>query len=74
MDGIIVFDNLRQSNSEIVGQTQPVKAVWPVKECFSQPNAMGVLYQPKNLNDVSIRACEAGARFRAMFQQPSATI
>lgn len=68
MADVIVFDNLRQANSEITGQTLPVKAVWPVVESFSQPNAKGLLYQPNSLEDVSSRAQAAGARFRTMFQ------
>lgn len=68
MADVIEFDNLRQANSEIAGQTLPVKAVWPVVESFSQPNAKGLLYQPNSLEDVSNRAQAAGERFRAMFQ------
>lgn len=69
MKNVIVFDNLRQASNEVAGQTQPVKAAWPVTEHFSQPNAMGVLYQPISLEELSERATEAGARFRAMFQR-----
>lgn len=68
MSNVIVFDNLMQANGEVAGATQQVKAVWPVVESFSQPNAKGVLYQPDNLEDISSRARAAGARFRAMFQ------
>lgn len=65
---VIVFDNLMQANAEVAGQTQRVKAAWPMAESFIQPNAKGVLFQPDDLKAVSGRACEAGARFRAMFQ------
>lgn len=68
MENVIVFDNLRQADSEIAGQTQPVKAMCPV-ESFSQSNAKGVLYQPTSLEDVSCRAREAGARFREMLKE-----
>lgn len=54
MGNIITFDNLRQPDNEIIGQTKPVKAVWdkPVK----------------SLDEVAILAREAGAKFREMFQ------
>jgi hypothetical protein len=65
---VITFDNLRQANSEIAGETQTVKALLPVVEHFSQPNAKGSLYLPNNLDDVSARARATAERFRAMFQ------
>lgn len=65
---VIVFDNLMQANAEVAGQTQRVKAAWPTAESFIQPNARGVLFQPNDLNAVSGRAHEAGAKFRLMFQ------
>lgn len=68
MENVIIFDNLRQSCSEIVGQLQPVKAIWPATEHFSQPNAKGELYRPKNLEDICQRAKQAGESFTAMFK------
>lgn len=67
MENIIIFENLSQACSEIAGQILPVKAIWPVTEHFSQPNAMGELYRPKNLEDIRERANQAGASFKAMF-------
>lgn len=66
-NNVIEFDNLRQACGEIAGQIQPVKAIWPIPEHFSQPNAMGELYRPKNLADIQERATQAGASFKAMF-------
>lgn len=64
---VIVFDNLLQADSEVAGQTQPVKAIRP-GECFHQKNAKGTLYRPTKLEDVSLRAQQAGDRFRTLFQ------
>jgi hypothetical protein len=68
---VITFDNLRQADREIAGQTQSVKAIWPVAEHFSQPNAKGELYQPKSLEDITDRAKKSATRFCEMFQQKS---
>ena len=65
---VISFDNLRQANSEIAGESKAVKALWPVTEHFSQPNAKGELYRPEGLEDITKRAREAGARFCEIFQ------
>jgi len=65
---VIVFNNLRQADGEIAGQTQTVKAIWPVPEHFNQPNAKGELYRPTKLEDITMRAQKAGARFCEMFQ------
>ncbi len=63
---VIIFDNLRQACGEIAGQLQPVKAIWAATEHFSQPNAKGELYRPKDLKDVGNRAAQAGACFKNM--------
>ena len=67
---VITFDNLKQANSEIAGETQTVKALLPVVvvEHFSQSNAKGSLYLPNSLEDVSARACATAERFCEMFQ------
>lgn len=67
-DKVIIFDNLRQANSEIAGQTQAVKAIMPTAEHFTQPNCKGSLYRPDNLEDISVRARMTGAHFSEMFQ------
>ena len=64
---VIIFDNLIQANSDIVGQTQAVKAVPPITGHFVQPNAKGSLYRPANLEDISTRAHKAGDKFCKMF-------
>ena len=64
---VIVFDNLRQADTEMVGETKPVKALWSEAEHFNQPNAKGSLYQPSHLGDVSARAAAAAGNFRNMF-------
>ena len=67
-DNVITFDNLRQADSEIAGQTKAVKTIMPTAEHFTQPNCKGLLYRPKNLKSISARARLTGARFREMFQ------
>lgn len=66
---VITFDNLRQADNKIAGQTQEVKAIRPaVAEHLSQPNCKGVLYHPNSLNDITKRASQSGILFRKMFQ------
>lgn len=64
----VIFDNLRQADNQIAGQTRAIKAVRPTAAHFSQPNAKGALYFPGNLEDVAARADKAADRFCEMFQ------
>jgi hypothetical protein len=70
MNKIIAFDNLRQpSNSGIVGETQKVRAIRPsADEHSSCKSANETLWQPANLEEVSLRARQSGERFRKLFQ------
>jgi hypothetical protein len=68
-DNVITFDNLRQADSEIAGQTKAVKTIMPTAEHFTHPNCKGSLYRPESLGSISERARITGARFREMFQQ-----
>ena len=69
-DNYIVFDNLVQADSQIVGANQPVKAVKVSggDEPYAQINAEGELYRPSNLDDVADRANSAGDQFINRFK------
>lgn len=70
MDKVIVFDNLRQpSSSGIVGETQNVRAIRPSADEHSNcKSAKETLWQPANIEEVSLRARQSGERFCKLFQ------
>ncbi|MDA8172135.1 MAG: hypothetical protein M0Z48_09965 [Nitrospiraceae bacterium] len=70
-DDFIVFDNLVQAASDIVGDNQPVKARKESgKESkYVQENASGEPYRPAGLEDVRARAQQAAERFNALFAE-----
>jgi len=66
----IVFDNLVQADSDVAGKSQPVRAEEKTSgKMYAQANTSGELYRPADLNEVSMRAKEAGKRFLDMFKK-----
>jgi len=71
----IVFDNLVQADSNVVGKNQAVKAEEkPNGKMYAQENSHGKLYQPADLNEVSVRAKEAGKRFLSLLENTKSQI
>lgn len=56
--------------SNVVGKSQTVRVQEKMSgKTYAQENASGKLYQPADLNEVSMRAKEAGKRFLGMFKK-----
>ena len=68
-ESCIVFDNLVQADSDVVGKSQPVRAKEKTSgKMYTQAEASGELYRPADLNEVGVRAQEAAKRFKSMFK------
>ena len=68
---IVTFDNLRQPHiNGVAGMTQRVRALRPQMSFSPKPgDTSGTLWRPKSIEEVGLRARQAGERLLQMMKR-----